>query len=157
MEETEQSIKEPSKPKSKAAPKEKKKTLRRLTLKQQTFVKEYIETKGNGVKAALKAYDTTSYDTANAIAVENLQKPSIIQEMKRAADKVGLTPERINRRLNEIMDQDKYVVPATQAYAAITGLTKQDVQVNIAQLDKETTALVLAEVRKASGKIIDIT
>lgn len=53
---------------------------KRLTKKQREFVNEYVET-GNGVQAALKAYDTTDYGTANAIATENLQKPAIIQEL----------------------------------------------------------------------------
>lgn len=48
----------------------------KLTPKQKIFVEEYAKTK-NGVKSALKAYDTTDYSTAGSIAVENLQKPAI--------------------------------------------------------------------------------
>lgn len=48
----------------------------KLTPKQKVFVEEYVKTK-NGVKAALKAYDTKDYSTAGSIAVENLQKPAI--------------------------------------------------------------------------------
>lgn len=54
----------------------KEKPLRKLTHKQKGFIKDYIVT-GNGVQSALKNYDTTSPEVANAIAVENLQKPSV--------------------------------------------------------------------------------
>lgn len=48
----------------------------KLTKKQKIFVDEYIAT-GNGTQSALKAYDTDAPTVANAIAVENLQKPLI--------------------------------------------------------------------------------
>lgn len=54
---------------------------RRLTKKQRGFVKDYVKT-GVGVTAALKNYDTTDYDTAHAIATENLQKPSILKSIQ---------------------------------------------------------------------------
>lgn len=60
--------------------------LTKPSLKQKTFVAEYLKT-GNGTQAALKAYETTDYMTANAIAVENLQKP-LVQEL-------------VNQKINE--------------------------------------------------------
>src|SRR3990167_1480748 len=48
----------------------------RLTLKQETFVNEYIKNGGNGTQAALQAYDT-SPEVARRIASENLTKPDI--------------------------------------------------------------------------------
>jgi len=56
---------------------------RRLSKKQKGFVKDYIKT-GVGVEAALKNYDTKDYNTANVIAVENLQKPTIIKSIAEA-------------------------------------------------------------------------
>jgi phage terminase small subunit len=50
---------------------------RGLTRKQEVFVEKYIETGGNGTKAALDAYDTDNYMTAAAIASENLTKPKV--------------------------------------------------------------------------------
>ena len=41
---------------------------RRLTQKQRNFADEYLENGGNGTQAALSAYTTTSYNTANQIA-----------------------------------------------------------------------------------------
>lgn len=51
----------------------------KLTPKQKTFVKGYLET-GNGTEAALKAYDIQSpnaENVAHSIASENLRKPAI--------------------------------------------------------------------------------
>lgn len=58
-----------------------------LTKKQKGFVKEYIET-GNGVQAALNNYDTEDYNTANQIAIDNLQKPTIQNAIKSIAEQI---------------------------------------------------------------------
>lgn len=58
-----------------------------LTKKQRGFVKDYIETE-NGVQSALNNYNTTDYNTANQIAVENLQKPTIINAIKSIAEQI---------------------------------------------------------------------
>ncbi len=63
--------------------------MRKPTKKQKGFVKDYLET-GNGVRAALKNYDTTDYGTANSIAVENLQKPIIQTLLDTHAEKALL-------------------------------------------------------------------
>lgn len=57
------------------------KSKRRLTLKQQGFVKDYIETK-NATEAAARNYDTDDRAVAAAIAGENLQKPAIQAELE---------------------------------------------------------------------------
>lgn len=67
----------------------------KLTMKQAKFVKEYIANGGNGTQAALKAYDTDKYETANAIAVENLQKPLVMEALMRSAKKLGITEDMI--------------------------------------------------------------
>lgn len=59
---------------------------RHLTKKQKAFASEYINS-GNGVKSALIAYDTKDYATANAISVENLQKPSVREYIESHADR----------------------------------------------------------------------
>jgi hypothetical protein len=66
-------------------------------MKQRLFVKEYVKNKGNGTVSALKVYDTTKPEIANAIAVENLQKPSVKEELDRI-----LTKENI--KLDSIVD-----------------------------------------------------
>lgn len=59
----------------------------RLTKKQKGFVKDYIQT-GNGVKSALNNYDTEDYNTANQIAIENLQRPIIQKAIESLADQI---------------------------------------------------------------------
>ena len=66
---------------------------RRLTRKQQAFVDAYVET-GIGVKAAFKAYDTESDNTARSIASENLTKPNIREAIDKALARKNLGPER---------------------------------------------------------------
>lgn len=48
----------------------------KLTVKQKAFVDEYVKT-GNATQSAMKAYETTDYNTAAAIGYENLKKPQI--------------------------------------------------------------------------------
>lgn len=59
-----------------------------LTVKQEKFVKEYLDT-GNGTQAALAVYDTDNPRTAAAIASENLTKPNIIAYFENVAEKVA--------------------------------------------------------------------
>lgn len=59
--------------------------MKELTPKQDKFLRRYLET-GNGTRAALEAYDTDDYNTAHAIASENLRKPSIMEKFKAAQD-----------------------------------------------------------------------
>lgn len=54
---------------------------RRLSKKQKGFVKDIVKGK-TGVQAALDNYDTTDYNTAHAIASENLQKPAIAKAIQ---------------------------------------------------------------------------
>lgn len=66
----------------------------KLTVKQAKFVKAKAEGK-TGVQAAMEAYDTTDYNVANTIAVENMQKPTVAQALHIAMSKAGITPELI--------------------------------------------------------------
>lgn len=71
------------------------------TLKQRGFVKEYIETKGNGTEAVLRVYDTKDRNTAHVIASENLLKPTVKTMMAEALEKAGLTKEKISKGIEE--------------------------------------------------------
>lgn len=72
-------------------------TSRPPTVKQTKFVKAYVENGGNGTQAALSAYDTNDYDTANQIAVENLQKPTVKAAIEAALEKHGITIEKATK------------------------------------------------------------
>lgn len=76
---------------------------RAITFKQKQFVKEYIKGKGNGTKAILKTYGTTDPKTASAMAVENLGKQSVKEEMDRILQKEELSLKSITSRLSDII------------------------------------------------------
>lgn len=68
----------------------------KLTVKQKRFAQEYAKD-GNGTRAALEVYDTDDPNTANQIAIENLQKPTVKEEvdsLMAALDNV-ITPELV--------------------------------------------------------------
>jgi hypothetical protein len=80
-----------------------------LTRKQAAFVKHIVENpKDSAVKAALSAYGKPdkelAYNTANAIAVENLQKPAIITELSKYNNLVENT---LINTINDFKDSDK--------------------------------------------------
>ena len=73
---------------------------RELTVKQKRFVQKLVET-GNGTQAAMDAYDVKNYNTAHAIASENLQKPTIKRELELALEHAGLSDNYISDLLRE--------------------------------------------------------
>lgn len=89
------------------------KKLPKLTKKQRGFVKDYVDT-GNGTQAALKNYNIEGKNPeriASVIAVENLAKPSVAiaveiaqETLKSALQKQGVTPEKIAKKVNQLLD-----------------------------------------------------
>lgn len=75
---------------------------RGLSTKERRFVKEKMKGK-TGVASALIAYDTTDYDTAAAIASENLSKPKI----QEALDEAGFNEIRAKNVVAEIMNDQE--------------------------------------------------
>ena len=62
--------------------------MKRLTIKQQRFVDEYINNGGNGGEAVFKAgYDCTSPNSARSQASDNLRKPNIRLALEEAGYK----------------------------------------------------------------------
>ncbi len=70
-----------------------------MTIKQRHFVKKYIGNGGNGTQAAIDVYNAKNYNTAHAIAAENLQKPTIQKKIREALEAAELTPESISEYL----------------------------------------------------------
>lgn len=90
--------------------------MKKLTPKQKEFVEEYAKTK-NATKAALKAYDTTDYKTAQNIGSENLSKPIIrtITEQLFSLDKT----EQVVNNLHKLAisaEDEKVQVDATKTW-----------------------------------------
>lgn len=79
---------------------------KRLTTKQKAFANEYIKNGGNGTQAALKVYDAKNESVASAIAVENLGKPLIIEELVRTAQRLGVTEEKIVSPVIDALESD---------------------------------------------------
>lgn len=79
--------------------------MKRLTLKQRRFVKQYIKNKGNGTKAALEVYDTKNAHVAQSIATENLSKPVIKETIEDAMKKEGITSSLILGQISNISSQ----------------------------------------------------
>ncbi len=79
----------------------------KLKLKQKAFIAEYVANGGNGVQAALKVYETEDYNTANQIARDNLQKPTIMREIEKQMNDTGLTVKKALNAINDGYDAEK--------------------------------------------------
>jgi len=79
----------------------------RLKQKQKAFIAEYVRNGRNGVQAALKVYDTEDYNTANQIARDNLQKPTIKREIDKQMSDTGLTVKKALNAINDGYDAEK--------------------------------------------------
>ncbi len=91
---------------------------KKLTLKQQRFVKEYIKT-GHGTNSAIKA--GYSEKTAKEIASENLTKPNIKVKIEKAmseeAKKLGITAEYVLNNIKQIAENENEKVIPTKLKA----------------------------------------
>jgi len=80
---------------------------KKLTIKQQRFVKEYIKN-GNGMQAAIKA--GYSKKTSGEMAYENLNKPQIklkIEKiMSKEAEELGLNAKYVLEKLKKFSESD---------------------------------------------------
>jgi len=84
------------------------------TAKQKAFAKEYAKTL-NGVQSALKVYDTKDYETANQIAVDNLQKPIVRQEIERLLQRNDIEIGEILTIHKRNLLQDKHLPTSQKA------------------------------------------
>lgn len=82
-----------------------------LTVKQQEFLDAYLdpesETFGNGVRSALRTYDTTDYSAAGVIAHENIKKLKITT--KHLMDAKGIGYEKLLAKLKEGLDANRTI------------------------------------------------
>jgi phage terminase small subunit len=86
--------------------KAKTKELQPLTVKQRKFVKAYVDSDGNGVHAALKAYDVENPSTAGSIASQNLDKPNVRAEIEKALAELNITKSYILGGFKRLADHD---------------------------------------------------
>ena len=77
---------------------------KKLTLKQEKFIAEYLKT-GNGTQSAKDA--GYSENCAQEIASENLSKSIIKERIQSAAEKLGITTDYVLRNFKEISDYNR--------------------------------------------------
>lgn len=99
---------------------------RKLSVKQKKFVKAYASNGGNGTKAALEAYDVTDEGTASVIAVENLRKPSIKEQLEKAFEEHGITIKSATQPIRDGLKAEREIF----ADGELTG-TKPDHMVRL--------------------------
>lgn len=75
---------------------------RRLTKKQRGFVNDYADT-GNGTQSVLKNYDTKDEKIAGVIAVQNLGKLNVQEELR----KLGFDSNNAKRVISEILNNEE--------------------------------------------------
>ena len=76
---------------------------RRLTLKQERFIGEYLASEGNATEAARRAYNVDG-STARAMGAQNLAKVNVRAEIDRRLKKSGLTLERAFETVERNLD-----------------------------------------------------
>ena len=81
---------------------------KRLTLKERRFAEEYVQNGGIGVRAALAAYNTHSYNCANQIAIDNLRNPTVVQYIDRLVGPVDVSAKDLARVLADSLDGKKF-------------------------------------------------
>lgn len=96
---------------------------KKLTLKQQGFIKDYVATNGNGTRAVLNNYDTTDYKTASVMASENLEKPCIREVIEKICKDLNFG---VDKAMSKLIDHVNSPQPGTslkalQTYFDVTG------------------------------------
>lgn len=101
---------------------------KRLTAKQRAFAKEYVKT-NNGTKSVRSAgYEVANDKVAGAIAVENLAKPLIRQEIARLLEDNDIELSNVLAIHKRNLVQDKHLPTSQKAvndYYELVGLKNQ--------------------------------
>jgi phage terminase small subunit len=74
-----------------------------LTLKQKTFIQEYLLSCGNATEAAMGAYRVKNRQTASQIGYENLRKPEVKNELTKALSSKHMDYDWCIERMKEII------------------------------------------------------
>lgn len=120
------------------------------TYKQKLFAQKYIEYKGNGTKAALAVYNTSTVQTAQVMASENLLKPIVINEIQKLMIQKGITIDAVLKIAERNMVQDEHY-PTSQksaeTFMELYGIKRQETaphQVNILNVFNDGRAQEIA-------------
>ena len=116
-----------SKKKTTSKPKE-----RKLTLKEQGFIKDIVRTK-NATESAMLNYSVKNRDVARSIGSQNLSKLHIRKEIVEAFKHKGLEVEQVIDIHKRNILQDKHLGVSQSAvvdYYELTGIKRKEVENN---------------------------
>lgn len=71
----------------------------KATLKQKLFAGEYVRNGGNATQAAMKTYHVKGTGSAKSVAMQNIKKPVVQDEIKKILDRAGLGLDSIATNL----------------------------------------------------------
>ena len=97
--------------------------MKKLTKKQQGFLKDYVAT-GNATEAAARNYDVKSRDVANTIGAQNLAKLSITTVLEKNVKEEEMDRKWVMRGTKELAEQRKELNVALGAYKFIAELLR---------------------------------
>jgi phage terminase small subunit len=79
-----------------------------LSLKQLRFAEAYVQNGGIGTKAALAVYDTTSYNCANQIAMDNLRNPTVVQYINKLLGPIEVSHKELAQVLVDSLPSETF-------------------------------------------------
>ena len=100
--------------------------MKKLTLKQRKFTKEFINTEGNATEAAFRTYNVKDRRMACLMGWRNLQKPFIKAEIERLLESSDITDEFLMQKLKEGLNSN--VVASYKGDASQTDVPDQNVR-----------------------------
>lgn len=95
-----------------------------LTLRQKTFIIEYVSNSGNATKAAYKAYTVRDDNSAAVMGSKTLRLPKVTRAVDRALEVAQITPEWIKKEIKAIAKDEE--VPAHTRLNALSNLGKAE-------------------------------
>ena len=134
-----------------------------VTMKQEIFCQEYIDSNGNGTTAAIKAFDIKNKEiadikekdrteeqkreyeviinTASTMATEYLRKPNLIKRIDSILEERGFTDESVKLEHSKMLRQNRdYGVKmrAIDSYYKLKGKNEAEkIEINVSKEDKE--------------------
>tara|TARA_R100000750_G_scaffold45244_2_gene30375 strand:+ start:631 stop:1140 length:510 start_codon:yes stop_codon:yes gene_type:complete len=98
--------------------------LKRLSLKQKGFAKDFVENKGNASKAAKSNYNVSSDNMAAVIGSKNLDNPMVQSEIEKLMEEKNIDGNLMMDKLKEGMDAN--VVANFQGESFQSGIPDHD-------------------------------
>ncbi len=137
-----------------------------MRIKQQLFVKKYIQNKGNATEAAFEVYNVKNRNVAAATASRLLRNVNIQQGIRQSLEAQGLTPESIAEYLKRAIVSG-LGEKATNAdslrgldlYAKLTGayesvVIEQSYKMKLEKMNSKELKIELEKITKHSAELM---